>query len=182
MNLRCIHSLLLPLRPLAWLVALATMPAWSQPTTQLPLALGDHWALYLQAEEHFEGTLAMHLAPTLQAGATVALQPGRDMSAGQVPERVAVAWTRWKLQPGWTLSAALRHAGRGYADRAHVWSLPAYTRADVALHWQAGADSTLALLGFEGHDGHSRGPSHCTTGQPHAVKRLHLKLGWKCRF
>lgn len=187
MNRGCgAFSLICVARRLSWLAALAllAMPAWAQPAapTPYPLWVTPRWTLGVQADEQVEGTLALHLAATLRAGATVALRQREGMAPEQVPGRVAMAWVGWKLQPDWTLYAGLQHAGRRYADRAHIWSLPAYTRAEVALHWQTSADTRFTLQGFDGYDRRSGATSLCTTGRSFGVKRWRLKLKWKHRF
>lgn len=153
-------------RPLLWLAALAwtAMPAWAQPmpSTERPLVLGERWSLALQADDDFQGTLALHLDPMLQAGATVALQQAQGMRFGPVPERVAMAWVGWKLQPGWMLSAGLRHASRRYADRAHVWSLrpiPTPTWRCTGRRAPAAASRCTASMATTGAPpGHLRAP------------------------
>lgn len=69
-----------------------------------------------------------------------------------VPERVANLWASWKLDPRWTLSGGVRHVGKRYADNANTLVLPAYTLADAALQWQASAQTTLAVRGYNVFD------------------------------
>ncbi|MFC7207305.1 hypothetical protein ACFQOZ_11615 [Comamonas endophytica] len=83
---------------------------------------GDRWSMDLQADEHVEATLALRLAPALQAGATLALPRAGGMLHDRIHARAAMAWVGWELQPGWTLSAGWQHAGGRPAERPPVWS------------------------------------------------------------
>lgn len=128
-----------------------------------------------------EGTLAMQVTPTLHVDANAALLKARyddfSESAGgvavsrnghrptDVPQHVANVWLGWKLQPAWTLSGGLRHVGRRYADSANTLTLPAYTTADLALQWQAGAATTLTLRGFNVFDQQFFTTAYYTTTQ-----------------
>ena len=142
-------------------------------------------ALRIQVGERsskgLEGTLSLQASRTLQIDANVALLRARyddfSESAGgvlvsrngkvptDVPERVAHVWVGWKLQPEWTLSGGLRHVGKRYADNANALKLPAYTTADLALQWKAGADTTLTLRGFNVFDKRFYTTAYYTTTQ-----------------
>lgn len=115
-----------------------------------------------------EGTLSLALGSRLQLDANAALLRARyddfkEAVNGQavsrdgqvptdVPERLANVWLGWKFMPGWTASGGLRHVGRRYADNANTLVLPAYTTTDLALQWQANADTTVSLRGFNVFD------------------------------
>ncbi|MCD2511244.1 hypothetical protein [Comamonas endophytica] len=143
---------------------------------------GDRWSMDLQADEHVEATLALRLAPALQAGATLALPRAGGMLHDRIHARAAMAWVGWELQPGWTLSAGWQHAGGRPAERPPVWSHAASPRPGVALQWNPGAGTTLALRGFAAYDKRTGGSHHCTTAQPFAVKRWQLKMKLKFQF
>lgn len=128
-----------------------------------------------------EGTLSLQATRTLQIDANVALLRARYDDFGEtvggvvvsrngrvptdVPQRVANVWVGWKLQPDWTLSGGLRHVGKRFADNANTLKLPAYTTADLALQWQAGADTTLTLRGFNVFDKRYYATAYYTTSQ-----------------
>lgn len=111
-----------------------------------------------------EGTVSLALNSKLQLDANAALLRARYddfREAGgsrngkvptDVPERLANVWLGWQFMPGWTASGGLRHVGKRYADNANTLVLPAYTTADLALKWQATADTTVSLRGFNVFD------------------------------
>jgi len=128
-----------------------------------------------------EGTLALQATRALRIDANVALLRARYDDFGEtvggvvisrngkvptdVPQRVANLWLGWKLQPQWTLSGGLRHVGKRYANNANTLELPAYTTTDLALQWQAGADTTLTLRGFNVFDKRHYTTAYYTTSQ-----------------
>ncbi|WP_460482269.1 TonB-dependent receptor [Comamonas humi] len=145
-----------------------------------------------------EGTLSMRPAKTVQIDANLALLRARydDFSEPvggiavsrngnvptDVPERVANLWAGWTFQPGWTLSAGLRHVGRRYADNANTLKLPAYTTADLALQWKATADTTVALRGFNVFDKHYFSTAYYTTTQWLVGEGRRVELSLHHRF
>lgn len=149
-----------------------TLAAYSITKNNLLTRDPSNPALRIQVGERssrgIEGTLSVQAARSVQIDANVALLKARydDFSETvggkvvsrngnvptDVPERVANLWVGWKFMPHWTLSGGLRHVGKRYADNANTLKLPAYTTADLALQWKAGADTTLTLRGFNVFD------------------------------
>ncbi len=159
-------------------------------------------ALRIQVGERsskgLEGTLSLQVTPSVQVDANVALLQARyddfRESVGgvavsrngnvptDVPERVANVWVGWKFTPGWTLSGGLRHVGQRYADAANTLRLPAYTTTDLALQWQATADTTLTLRGFNVFDRHYFTTAYYTTNQWFVGEGRRVELTVNHRF
>ncbi|QKV52830.1 TonB-dependent receptor [Comamonas antarctica] len=159
-------------------------------------------ALRIQVGERsskgIESTLSLQAGKALHIDANVALlraryddfseaAGGRSVSRNgnvptDVPERVANLWAGWKFQPAWTLSAGLRYVGKRYADNANTLKLPAYTTADLALQWQADADTTLALRGFNVFDKHYFSTAYYTTTQWLAGEGRRVEVTLNHRF
>lgn len=133
---------------------------------------GGRWTLTLPADDHAQASLALRLAPALQAGATLALPRAQGVPRHRLAERAAMAWVDWTLQP----------AGWRRAQRDQGGSRPASVRPGMALQWHAGLGATLTPSGFDGYDRRAGGPALCTTAQPFAGKRWRLKMKLQLRF
>ena len=145
-----------------------------------------------------EGTLGLQATPALRIDANLALLRARyddfNEAVGavvvsrkgkrpvDVPQRVVNLWLGWKLQPDWTLSGGLRHVGERQANNANTLALPAYTTADLALQWQASADTTLALRGFNVCDRQFFSTAYYTTTQWFVAQGRRVEMTLHHRF
>ena len=119
-----------------------------------------------QTSRGIEASLDWAIAPqwTLTANATVLRARFEDFleasgtpptlvsRAGNVPpnvaERLANAWLSWRFRPDWTLAGGMRYVGPRYANTANSLELPGHATSDLALSWQATADTRVAARVF----------------------------------
>jgi iron complex outermembrane recepter protein len=52
----------------------------------------------------------------------------------QAPRHMASTWVDWRIAPGYSLGAGVRHVGTSWGSNANTFKVPAYTVADLAVN------------------------------------------------
>jgi len=60
-----------------------------------------------------------------------------------VPEKLANVWLTWAFAPRWQASAGAQYVGSAFENFANTVERPAYTIANVGLHWKPTDSATL---------------------------------------
>jgi catecholate siderophore receptor len=98
-----------------------------------------------------------------------------------VPAHSIALWNRYQLTPRWATAIGVTRQSDSYASISNAVTLPAYSRVDAALYWQAGGRQQLQLNIENLLDARYYPTAHndnnITPGAP-----LGVRLAWQLRW